>query len=56
MASIDISWYQESLADAYKAIDGDSNDAEHDALLALVEIVEAALTAAGAELPPRPDS
>jgi hypothetical protein len=56
MASIDISWYQESLADAYKAIDGDSNDAEHEALLQLVEIVESALKDAGADLPPRPDS
>jgi hemerythrin-like domain-containing protein len=47
--------YQEALAEAYEAIsDGGSNDAEHEALINLIDIVEHEVHAMGGELPSRP--
>ncbi len=50
MAPADVKWYRDALKTAYAALDGDSNDAEHDALVGLVEVAEDALTAAGVAL------
>jgi hypothetical protein len=51
MAATDLEWYRDALKTAYAALDGDSNDAEHDALVGLVEVAEDALKAAGVALP-----
>lgn len=53
MAQTDLEWYLDALKTAYRALDGDSNDAEHDALVGLVEVAEDALNSAGAALPSR---
>ena len=53
MAPTDVEWYRGALGTAYAALDGDSNDAEHDALVVLVEVVEDALKSAGVALPSR---
>jgi hypothetical protein len=53
MAQTDLEWYRDALKTAYRALDGDSNDAEHDALVGLVEVAEDALNSAGAALPSR---
>jgi hypothetical protein len=51
----DYSDYRDVLIEAYAAMDGDSNDAEHDALCSAVDLIENLLRDAGGELPPRPD-
>lgn len=44
-----------ALVEAQRACVGDSNDAEHDALLGLMDEAEAILTAAGIDVPEPPD-
>lgn len=39
MSPTNVEWYRDALGTAYAAMDGDSNDAEHDALVGLVEVV-----------------
>jgi hypothetical protein len=53
MAPTDVEWYRDALKIAYAALDGDTNDAEHDALIGLVEVAEDALKSAGVALPSR---
>lgn len=53
MEPTDHEWYRDALKTAYRALDGDSNDAEHDALVGLVEVAENALKSAGVALPSR---
>lgn len=43
------------LVEVYAAIDGDSNDLEHEALWACMEFLESEVQNMGGELPPRAD-